>query len=181
VKTRQAIQKSKSPSMFEDDTRATAQVIIALVRTRDDAEAPVRRLLRAYAARARASSDAKAEQTQKTRATPPAQRGGDQRHARRGATKHICDRCRHKHLEIAMQQVARQDGEYGIWTEGRAAYFRSHSLKYPTLVWLCRPCYTEASRAQAEEARTGEPAPLPPARSAAKRRPQGQKAKKSRK
>lgn len=181
MKTRQAIHKSKSTLTFEDDTRATAQAIIALARTRDDAEAPVLRLLRAYAARARASSDAKAEQMQKKRTTPLEQHGANKPHATPGVTKHLCDRCRHKHLEITMQQVSLHDGEYTMWTADRAAYFRSHRLKYPTLVWLCGPCYSEASRAQAEEARTGEPAPLPPARSAAKRRPQGQKAQKSRK
>jgi hypothetical protein len=74
------------------------------------------------------------------------------------AAKHICDRCHHTFLELAMRQVSLYDGDYTIWTTDRAAYFRSHAMKYPTRVWLCGSCYNEAQQAQAAEWRIGEPA-----------------------
>ncbi len=91
------------------------------------------------------------------------------------ATKHICHRCKHKYLEMGMRQVSLYDGEYRIWTLDRAAYFRRHSLKYPTLVWLCSTCYREAQQAQAEEARTGEPTVVTSERTAL--RPRSRKAR----
>lgn len=54
-----------------------------------------------------------------------------------------------------MRQVSFHDGDYTIWTTDRAAYFRSHAMKYPTRVWLCGSCY---NKAQAAEWRTVEPA-----------------------
>jgi hypothetical protein len=68
--------------------------------------------------------------------------------------KHICNLCRYKQSELTMQQVSVQDGEYRIWTPARAAYFRSHHLKYPARTWLCSKCYGEA--AQAKEWHSGE-------------------------
>ena len=59
--TRSTTQKRKPASTFEDDTRTTAQAIIALVRTRDDAEAPVLRLVRAYAATPHHNRDKRGE------------------------------------------------------------------------------------------------------------------------
>src|SRR5258708_36069095 len=135
-------QKWKRQYTFEDDTRATAQAIIALAKTRDDAEEFVLQLLRDYAARAR-TNNGSTTQASKTGTTAHPARRGDMRRIQRTTTQHICDRCRHKHREIAMQQVSLYDGEYTMWTADRAAYFRSHHLKYPTLVWLCGSCYTE--------------------------------------
>ncbi len=74
--------------------------------------------------------------------------------------KHICDLCRHKYSALTMHQVSLYDGEYCIWTPDRAAYFRSHRLKYPTLAWLCSKCYGKAQQAQTKEWRTW--ASLPP-------------------
>jgi uncharacterized protein YlaI len=74
--------------------------------------------------------------------------------------QHICDLCRHRFIDLAMQRVSIYDGEYRIWTPDRAVYFRSHRLKLPILAWLCSQCYIRAQKAQAKEARTGEPAQL---------------------
>jgi hypothetical protein len=67
------------------------------------------------------------------------------------ATKHICDRCHHKHLELMMRQVSLYGDEYRIWTAARATHFRSHHLKYPPLVWLCASCYNTAQQTQGAE------------------------------
>lgn len=71
---------------------------------------------------------------------------------------HICHRCKHTFSEPGMTRVSIYDGEYTNWTPARAAYFRSHSMKYPPLVWLCAGCYGDAQQTQTEEWRTGEPA-----------------------
>jgi hypothetical protein len=171
MKTRSITQKRKQQYTFEDDTRATAQAIIALARIRNDAEEFVLQLLRDYAARVRKNRGSTTQAQKTGTTTHPAQRGDKQR-TQQGATKHICDRCRHKYLEMVMQQVSLYDGEYTMWTADRAAYFRSHSLKYPALVWLCGSCYSAAQQAQAEEWRTGEPVPTPAAKSPRSRKAQ---------
>jgi len=163
----------KQPYTFEDDTRATAQAIITLARTRNDAEESVLQLLKDYAARARANSGSTTQAQKTGTPTRPARLHNTQR-TQQTTTNHICDRCHHKYLEMIMERVSLYDGEYTMWTAGRAAYCRSHSMKYPTLVWLCSSCYNAAQQTQAEVWRTGEPPPPTAAKLPRRRKTQKQ-------